>query len=145
MDLIGDCIDHRRKGNHNGYGVTSWPGNRKRTALKHRVVMANKLGVPLEAISGKVVRHKCDNPRCINPDHLELGTQLDNVEDARKRGRVSSGSRHYKATVSADLIQWVRDVYVKRSKEYNQYALAKKLGVSRSCINNWLNDYTRGG
>lgn len=40
-----------------------------------------------ELPEGMVVRHKCDNPRCINPSHLELGTQLDNVQDMLDRNR----------------------------------------------------------
>ena len=36
---------------------------------------------------GLVVRHKCDNPPCINPAHLEIGTQADNIADAFARGR----------------------------------------------------------
>lgn len=36
---------------------------------------------------GQVVRHKCDNAACINPEHLELGTQEQNVRDAIERGR----------------------------------------------------------
>lgn len=37
--------------------------------------------------SGKVVRHLCHNPRCANPDHLELGTQHDNIQDSVRAGR----------------------------------------------------------
>lgn len=36
---------------------------------------------------GMVVRHTCDTPACINPDHLEIGTQLDNIADRVARGR----------------------------------------------------------
>jgi hypothetical protein len=37
-------------------------------------------------IVGYVIRHSCDNPSCVNPEHLELGSQRDNVRDSIKRG-----------------------------------------------------------
>jgi len=39
-----------------------------------------------------VVRHKCDNPKCVNPFHLETGTQYENDMDRTKRGRSRNGS-----------------------------------------------------
>lgn len=52
----------------------------------HRFVYEREHGtIPL----GMVVRHRCDNTRCINPDHLELGTQTQNMHDMIERGRNS--------------------------------------------------------
>ena len=64
-----------------GYGMLSH-GNK--TVSAHRVAYAAYHG-PIPA--GMVVRHTCDNPSCINPDHLCHGTQQDNVMDREARGR----------------------------------------------------------
>lgn len=43
------------------------------------------------------VLHKCDNTKCVNPSHLFLGTQKDNLQDAKKKGRMPKGEKHYRA------------------------------------------------
>lgn len=59
---------------------------RKKYTFAHRVAYALAHG---EVPAGKVVRHSCDVRRCVNPAHLSLGTQIDNLADAFKKG-------HYK-------------------------------------------------
>jgi hypothetical protein len=64
------------------YGLISRGASRKVSA--HRMSYAAHKG-PIPP--GMVVRHKCDTPACVNPDHLEPGTQADNIADMFKRGR----------------------------------------------------------
>ena len=73
-----------------GYGVLSGRGantsaNNHKRIRAHRWVWEQTMG---SIVPGLVVRHKCDNRVCINVDHLELGTQADNVRDAMERGHL---------------------------------------------------------
>lgn len=74
-------------------------------AMAHRLVfMANHGPIP----PGMVVRHTCDNRRCVNPDHLVLGTQDDNVRDMVERGRCPRGADHWAAKLTPDTVLEIR-------------------------------------
>jgi hypothetical protein len=64
----------------------------------------------ISEIAGFVVRHKCDNRICVNPDHLELGTFGDNNRDTVARGRWRSpvGSKHHFSKLSEDQVYEIR-------------------------------------
>lgn len=65
----------------NGYARKWYRG---RQQLAHRVAYQERFG---EVPPGLVVMHTCDNPGCINTDHLVLGTQADNMTDKASKGR----------------------------------------------------------
>ncbi len=75
---------------------------------------------------GMIVMHTCDNPRCINPDHLKLGTHKDNMLDKVKKGRSKNISQH---VLTIDEICYIRF----ESKETTR-ALALKYGVIEQTI-----------
>ena len=72
-----------------GYGQMNWQG---RPSRAHRLSYEEYVG-PIPG--GMMVCHRCDTPACINPEHLFLGTNADNVADRDKKGRVAKGEIHY--------------------------------------------------
>lgn len=82
----------------------------------------------------KVVCHKCDNPPCVNPHHLFLGTREDNLKDciAKGRAKYSHGESHRLAKLTSKDVLVIRELLSKRS----QLAIAKKFGVSDKSISN---------
>lgn len=77
---------------------------------------------------GKLVLHKCDNPACVNPKHLRLGTYLDNNRDAKRKGRNARGSRNGHAKLSE------RNVRSIMASNERQTVLARHYGVHQSVI-----------
>lgn len=77
------------RGNCKGYGNFSLPGNKRQHS--HRVAYELTYG-PIP--DGLVVCHSCDNPPCVRPDHLFLGTYSDNMRDAAAKGRLPRGDTH---------------------------------------------------
>jgi hypothetical protein len=71
-----------------GYGSFGYKG---KSMLAHRL-MWEVLKGPIP--KGMFLLHKCDTPLCVNPDHLFLGTQLDNMRDSRRKDRMCRGDRH---------------------------------------------------
>ena len=82
----GCWVWQRPPNSRNGYGRLMWD---------HRLIMAHRLAYILTygPITDPTMRvlHRCDNPPCINPDHLWLGTQLDNIADRVAKGRNKRG------------------------------------------------------
>lgn len=85
----GKCWMWMASRNPRGYGKV---GREGKTYLAHRI--SYLFTYPRAQIKGRVVRHTCDNPACVRPKHLRLGTKKDNTQDAVRRGRLATGNRH---------------------------------------------------
>lgn len=79
--------------------------------------------------SGMVVMHSCDNPRCVNPDHLKVGTMSDNMIDCVQKGRFRKPAR-YKLT-QPGIIGRIKEML---ANGMSQRAVANKVGVSQAMI-----------
>lgn len=120
----------------NGYGQQSYKG---KPEYAHRVAYCEYNGVTLAEISGIVVRHRCDNPACIRGDHLELGTQADNMADMRKRGRQSRGSTRPQSKLTDSAVIDILARWVARDPLNGTTALAIEYGVSKSVLSSIVN------
>jgi hypothetical protein len=85
-----DCWNWIGAKDNHGYGIIADTKRRPAPLKAPRVSWELHFGAPA---TGLVVRHKCDNPGCVNPNHLEIGTQRDNARDTAKRGRLNPVSQ----------------------------------------------------
>ena len=79
-----DCTEWQGRRDQYGYG-RKWRNGRDR--LAHALTYVDRVGDDIGDIDGWQVNHTCDNPPCVNSEHLYLGTQADNMRDRDKRGR----------------------------------------------------------
>lgn len=84
--------------------------------LEGKVVSAHRFSYELYVDSipeGMFVCHKCDNPSCVNPDHLFVGSPLDNTQDMIKKGRAKhsapKGEAHGMAKITAEIARGIRE------------------------------------
>src|SRR3990167_8959811 len=99
-----------------------------------------------EIPKGLHVIHKCDNPPCVNPDHLWLGTHQDNMRDRSKKGRTSrhignldlGGEKHGSSKLKEKQVIEIRNLG--KTGIYIQKELADLFGVHQTTINNILNN-----
>lgn len=119
------CWEWQKYKNKLGYGYISYRGTQLKAHRTSWIVF--KGPIP----DGMCVLHKCDNPKCINPDHLFLGTQFENIKDMLSKNRhghgVNEGMKGANAKLSDEDVFWIR------KQEYswkNCHEIAEKFGIS---------------
>jgi len=122
------CVQWKGRKTSRGYGQITIKG---RTVYAHRRIFELLYG-PIP--KGSVVMHKCDNPSCVNPDHLILGTQVDNMRDmiAKKRSAYF-GVRRYGEDHPAALLRWTDVAWMRylRAQGFTQQRISELVGGSR--------------
>lgn len=86
-------------------GYPAWDRNGKRLSI-HRYMYQKYKG---KILKGIYVCHTCDNKGCINPTHLFLGTQKDNIQDALTKGRVAHGENNGSSILTERQVLEIRD------------------------------------
>lgn len=107
----------------NGYGAFRYDG---RTLSAHRYVA--RLAYGAKAVTGAVIMHLCDNPACVNPTHLQIGTYRTNMQDASAKGRMARGERVNGAKLTEEAVRLIR------STKANTATLAKRYGVTDDTV-----------
>ena len=94
----------------------------------HRIAYARDRNIPIEELDGILIRHKCDNPSCVNPDHLEEGYPIDNSNDMVIRGRNKLGSSRPGSILTEEIVSDMRERYTGSRGQIT--SLSKEYGIS---------------
>jgi len=121
-----ECWNWSGNINSNGYG---------RVLIKKEHIFAHRASWMIhfgEIPKGMHVCHHCDNRACINPVHLFLGTNLDNINDKMKKGRQSRGIERPAAKLDNNKVRKIR--YLFHEREYSNKKLSMMFNVAKSQI-----------
>ena len=119
-----------------GYGEVSVSGKRVRA---HRYSwMIHKGDIP----ESLLICHTCDVRKCVNPDHLFIGTPKENMEDMMKKGRhnCGRGEKHGHAKLTWEKVDEIRHIYI--TQKISQAELARKYNVSSTVIRKIIHNMT---
>ncbi len=121
------CWEWQRSKHKQGYGNLSY---KKKNHLAHRVAW---MVFKSDILDEKEVCHICDNPCCCNPEHLFLGSQLDNMRDAKRKGKYKNRniSKTRRIKLNWEQVQEIRKM---NSEGISRKELQKRFQVSQTCI-----------
>lgn len=124
-DPVSGCTIWTKARNEHNYGTLRVV---KSTTLAHRYAWTLANGPIPE---GACVLHRCDNPPCCNPDHLFLGTQLENIVDreSKNRGGDHRGVLHGKARLTEAQVLEIRAL---KASGIRTFHIADRFGIDRT-------------
>lgn len=130
---LGACWTWKGTLSERGYGLLARPGHAAGHTGAHRFSWELHNGPIPE---GMEICHRCDNPSCVRPDHLFVGSHADNMADAVEKRRMrnpgSPGSWNGNARLTDDLVRQIRH----RCTETTQRQVALEFGISQSMVGN---------
>lgn len=122
VDKTGNCWLWKARLTEHGYGQFRF---NNKTSRAHRVAYRLTKG---DIPEGLHVLHRCDNRACVNPEHLFLGTHLDNMEDMKSKGKSNA---YYPRRFNEEQVRDIRDMY---DSGISATSLGKIFGVTGACI-----------
>ncbi len=126
VDPTTVCWNWTGKLMHHGYGRMELGGKQM---YAHRASWAiHQREVP----EGKILCHHCDNRRCVNPEHMYVGTAQDNSNDAVERDRLERGAHRYNSKLTAENVAEIRTLFSVKS----DIEIARQFGVHDATIYN---------
>ena len=134
------CWEWTRGKRGSGYGAVEVVPGRGSIAANRASWILTHGSIP----DGMQVLHTCDNRPCVNPDHLFLGTNYDNVQDKVSKGRQWKpiGRKNHAAKLTEADVREIRRLY--KTGKYGSDDLAKMFGVSKSSANKAATGFTWG-
>lgn len=121
-----ECWDWMRGKDKDGYGAF-WLNNEDIRA--HRLAFIMKNG---QIPSNMFVCHRCDNPACVNPGHMFLGSSRDNINDMLSKGRTLKGEKNNGAKLKEHQVTEIKKIYL--AGNVSSRVLAKQFGVGKGTI-----------
>ncbi len=144
VDKSGECWEWIGQLNMNGYGEF-WLNGKIVKAHRYSYILHHPLTINLWEHREICVCHKCDNPRCVNPAHLFLGSKADNSKDMVAKGRCRSGGNvrgeiNGNSKLTETQVREIRSRYAEGG--ITQEDLGIEYGVSRGAIDHIINRRT---
>ena len=129
-----ECWEWQARKLPRGYGIIGAGGKYGKSLLATHVAWFLATG----NIPDKFVLHHCDNPKCVNPNHLFLGTHQDNMADQKKKKRHCYGENHQWAKLTAEQVKEIRK---RRILGETLMDIAKDYGVTYQLISKIAKNY----